>query len=604
MTALMQTAELTPEPPPAPSPTLAQLVKADRLRGQFASMPCAFIGSILGATLLAVTLFQRLTSPLLVSWLLLAYGNSLLGGLLWYRFRRLEPELAELPRWERRLALSAGLSGLIWGAGGLLLHVPGSFTQQIFVLLVMLSMTLTALLIAGGSVTAFVAFTCPVLCLSAVPFLMAGDGPSLMIGLATVALVPVLTLLAARLARVVRHTLKIQRHHKHVLEQLRVQKRRAEEACLGKSRFLAMASHDLRQPLHALRLFVQALQERQLPVHERELVANVRRSVDAMDELFDALLDISRLDAGAVRGRVASFPLEELFERLRFEFVIVAQQKGLRLSIHKTQACVRSDPDLLMQILRNLLSNALRYTQRGGVVMGCRWGRSQLRIEVWDSGCGIPPEQHVRVFQEFTQLDNPERDRRKGRGLGLAIVERLARLLSHPITLRSRVGVGTVFAVSLPRGVQQERARPPVVAGEQATAFDLSGLSVLVIEEDPAARASLERLLGRWGCQVVAVASGAQAIDSLGVLQRPLQVILVEYRLREQASGLMVLQRLEGGLGPEVPALVVMADSIQERRDCEAGGAPVLSKPVNPARLRTLLAHIAKDTRASARRAG
>jgi signal transduction histidine kinase/CheY-like chemotaxis protein len=601
------------EPEPAArvvttAPPLAQLVRAEQIRGQYGRLPAVCVGSALGATVLGVTLAHRLTGVALGGWLVLAYGSGGVFALLGYWFRRSRPALSEVASWERLLTFSATLAGLIWGAGGCLLHVPGSFAQQILVLLVMLGVALLALIAVAGSVITSLVFVAPVLFLSAVPFLMSGEPTSLLIGGGTLALLPLTIMLAQRLARDLRRAIEIQLRHRRLLGQLRVQKRAAEDACQAKSRFLAMASHDLRQPLHALSLFVQALQDRPLPLQERELVANVRRSVDAMDELFDALLEISRLDAGAVRGRVVTFPLEELFERLRFEFAGLAQQKELRFRVRRTQAFVRSDPELLAQILRNLLSNAMRYTERGGILMGCRSelaaGQARVRIEVWDTGCGIAPEQHERVFQEFTQLKNPERDRRKGLGLGLAIVDRLARLLSHSIALRSRVGKGSVFALSLPRGARHEHV-PVVAAGnDMAAAFDLTGIAVLLIDDDLAVRQVLERLLARWRCEVIAADSGAEAIGKLGALRRPPDIILVDYRLREQASAVTVLQRLEGELGPEVPALVVMAGSAQERRDCEGSGVPVLGKPVNPARLRTLLAHIAgRVARAGARRA-
>jgi signal transduction histidine kinase len=586
----------------APAPPLVPQVRAEQIRVVYRRLPLAFGGSALCAALLAVTLAHRLTTPLLTVWLVAACGNSALCALLWYGFRQTRPSLAELPRWERALLAQVTLAGLIWGSGGLLLHVPGSLALQIVVLLVMLHMTLSGLLIAGCSVTAFMAFVTPVLLLAAVAFLGDGDRTCTLIGLSTLALLPASCVLALRLARDQRRAIEIQLHHRRLAGQLRAQKRAAVDACQAKSRFLAMASHDLRQPLHALDLFVKALQERHLPLHERELVANVRRSVDAMEELFDALLHISRLDAGTVRRRVVTFPLEELFDRLRLELGPVAQQKGLRFVVGRTAAYVRSDPELLTQILRNLLSNAIRYTERGTVLMCGRREQGGVRIEVRDSGCGIAPAEQGRVFQEFTQLGNPEHDRRKGLGLGLAIVDRLARLLSHPVTLRSRVGVGSVFAVSMPQGKREEHV--PMVPTANLAGFDLSGITVLLLDDDLTVRAGLARLLARWNCEVITAGSGAEAVARLEGRPRPPDIILVEHRLREQACEVTVLQRLTGELGPEVPTVVVMAGGLAEACDCEASGVPVLGKPVNPARLRTLLAHIAaKAARTGARRA-
>src|SRR6185503_11715286 len=283
-----------------------------------------------------------------------------------------------------------------------------------------------------------------------------------------------------------------------LLEELRRQKEAAEEAAVAKSRFLAVASHDLRQPLHALGLFVQALQECSIAAQERHIIGNIRRSVDAMEELFNALLDISRLDAGVVQPRIVTIPLASVFDSLRFEYAPVAREKKLALIVMKTAVYVRSDLSLLSRIIRNLLSNALSYTDRGGVVLGCRRSGDCVRIEVWDSGRGIPADRHDEIFREFSQLDNPERDRRKGLGLGLAIVERLARLLGHTVELRSEVGRGSVFSITLPRGAQEDCVSidAPV---ETTTGFDLAGALVLVVDDEAAVQDGMAAVLRRWG---------------------------------------------------------------------------------------------------------
>jgi len=576
---------------PADDPAVQRL-QAEEVRLQYCNMPAAVLGTAIFATLMGVALSERLTPQALALWLGAAYGTSCLRYGLWRWFRRARPAATHMPRWGWMFIASTAMAGLVWGAGGMVLHMTGSFTQQILVLLVMVAVALTPLLLAATSFAAFVAFAYPVMLLSAMPFLLAGDAVYAAIGIATVLLLPLMTRLATHLCQASRASLEVRLRNIQLLAQLDEQKRAAEQANIAKSRFLAIASHDLRQPLHALDLFLQALQECPLPGQERQLVANIRRSVDAMEGLFDALLDISRLDAGAVRARMTTFPLEDLFERLRFEFGPVAQQKGLRLTIARTSLYGRSDPELLAQILRNLLANALRYTVDGGVLLGCRRAGEQLRIEVWDSGSGIPEDKRTLVFQEFTQLGNPERDRRKGLGLGLAIVERLGSLLGHPIGLRSEVGKGSIFSVTLVRGRPEEH-RPVEPDCRSHGAFDLSGMLALLIDDDVTIRHAIEGLLRKWRCDVIAAASGAEVVEKLTGVRRTPDIIIADYRLREEANGVALIERLRGEFNTEVPALLITAGTAAERRDCEASGVPVLAKPVNPARLRTLLAHIA-----------
>jgi CheY-like chemotaxis protein len=387
------------------------------------------------------------------------------------------------------------------------------------------------------------------------------------------------------------------------------QKEAAEEANIAKSRFLAVASHDLRQPLHALGLFVQALQESSIAAQERHLVGNIRRSVDAMEELFDALLDISRLDAGIVRPGFETFGLATLFDRLSFEFGPVAKQKGLSLSVMKTSVYICSDPTLVERIVRNLISNAIRYTDRGGLLLGCRRQEGGIRIEVWDTGRGIPAEKHREIFREFAQLDAVDQDPHKGLGLGLAIVERLAKLLDHEIRLRSIPGKGSVFSVAIPRGREEDVIANTAV--EHTTAFDLTGVLILVIDSEPAVRQAMEALLGKWNGEVITAASGAEMKDKLPLVLRVPGLIISDYRPRAPATlgagpTLAAIDMLRGEFNTEIPAVLLTGDTGTEHsaRDQEVAGLPVLQKPLNPAKLRTLIANLLRiDEKERTRRA-
>jgi signal transduction histidine kinase/CheY-like chemotaxis protein len=474
------------------------------------------------------------------------------------------------------------------------MHVHGALPYQLFVLLVTVGLAFSSAYLTAPYLPAFVSFVCPTFILASIPFFLDGDALHVGIGVTVLGALPLVIRYAKAVCAVFLEALAVRMRNTELVEQLRAQKRAAEEANVAKSRFLAVASHDLRQPLHALGLFVQALQDSVLPAHERQLVNNVRRSLDAMEELFDSLLDISRLDAGAVRARTETFPLATLFERLRFEYAPVAHQKGLSLTVMKTSVYVRSDPTLLARIVRNLVANAVRYTEHGGVVLGCRREGDAVRIEVWDSGPGIPADKRCLVFQEFTQLDNPERDRRKGLGLGLAIVERLARLLGHSVTLRSVVGKGSVFAVTLPRGRKEEHV-PAHSGAISSGAFDLTGVLVLVIDDEAAVREGMEVLLRKWGCEVVSAESGAEMRECAGALQRMPDFIISDYRLARAETGAAVVEMLRSEFNADIPALLVTGDTGAERyREGDRGGLPILHKPLNPARLRTLMANLVR----------
>jgi signal transduction histidine kinase/CheY-like chemotaxis protein len=594
----MQTLDVESSRGTPESPGRGEIIGAELIRAQYGNMPGAFIGSAVTASFMAAVLYDKLPPRNVLPWLIAAYVNCLIRIVLWKWFLRANPPTAELPRWGRYAVISAALAGIIWGATGIALNIPGSLSYQIVVLLVTTGLAFTSTYLAAPYLPAYRAFVYPTFVLAALPFLLAGDPWRLLIGLGTVALLPLILRYAATQCRALRASIDVRLRNAELVEELRAQKKAAEEANVAKSRFLAVASHDLRQPLHALELFVQALEDTSLPAHAHQLVGNVRRSVDSMGELFDALLDISRLDAGAVRARVETIPLAEVFERLAFEYTPVAKQKGLSLRVMNTSVYVRSDPTLLARIVRNLLANAVRYTERGRVTIGCRRRGDQVSVEVWDTGPGIPAEKYAEVFQEFAQLGNPERDRRKGLGLGLAIVERLAKLLGHGLELRSTVGKGSVFAVTVARGQYHDHAildpRTEITAH-----FDLNGRLVLLVQGELAAREALKELLTGWNCEVLMAASGAEMLALLGGLGRAPDLIIADGPAPGEA-GTAVVELLRNEFNADVPALLVSANA-GPAEDCD--GLPVLHRPFHPGRLRTLISNLLHAPVARARRA-
>jgi signal transduction histidine kinase len=353
----------------------------------------------------------------------------------------------------------------------------------------------------------------------------------------------------------------------------------------AKTRFLAAASHDLRQPLHALALTVGELRETARAPELGALARRIERSVDALEDLLDALLDVSKLDAGAVQPERRAFPLQPLLERLADEFAPAAEAKGLRFRVAPTSLWTESDPTLLGRCLLNLVANAVRYTREGGVVVGCRRRGGEAEIVVADSGIGIAAADQARIFEEFYQAGSPQRDRAQGLGLGLAIVERVARLLGHAVVVKSQLGHGSTFSVRVPIVAPRPDAEPaPAGAGASA---ELQGVRVLVIEDEPDVRAALEGLLRRWGCSVAAAASGGEALAAGRVSP---DLVLCDLRLGNDENGFDVLDRLRARWGTSLHGIIVTADASPERiADAHARGYPLLPKPIRPAKLRALV---------------
>jgi signal transduction histidine kinase/CheY-like chemotaxis protein len=371
-----------------------------------------------------------------------------------------------------------------------------------------------------------------------------------------------------------------------------------ELANLAKSRFLAAASHDLRQPVHALGLFVEQLHGHMKSAEGGRLVKRIDASVAAMNELFNALLDISRLDAGVLGTEIAEFPVAQVLKRIESTFAGAASEKELSLRVVPSSAWVRSDPILLERILLNLVSNAIRYTAVGGVVVGCRRRGESVRVEVWDTGIGIPEDQQRNIFGEFYRLAG--RNTHGGLGLGLAIVDRLCGLLGHPLELTSTVGRGSRFSITVALAVAhativEERDTvevhdtPPVVA-------DVSnGKLVVVIDDDPLVLDGMCGVLRTWGCRVVAAPSPDAILAGLARQDVP-DLIISDYRLAGGHAGITAIHDLRESFGAPIPAFLISGDTAPERlREAQESGHYLLHKPIRPMQLRAMLHHLLKS---------
>lgn len=376
-------------------------------------------------------------------------------------------------------------------------------------------------------------------------------------------------------------------------------RRIAEQANAAKTRFLAAASHDLRQPIHALGLLFATLADRVRDEQTAPLLEQIDDAVEAVDSMLSSLLDISKLDAGVVQPKIGPVDIGALLQRLNSEQQPIAGLTGNHLHVRPANAFARSDASMLHRILANLMSNALRYTCNGRIVVGARRRGEMIRIDVIDTGPGIHADSLEEIFVEFHQLGNPERDRRRGLGLGLAIVKRLASLLGHPIEVQSVVGRGSRFSITLPRTLEPQRPRRWSHA-EASVAPDLQGRRVLVLDDEASVLEAMHRLLERWGCEVVTTASPEEAQAHLASAAAPPELLIVDYRLRRHASGIETIGRLRELAGTPIPALVITGDTAPDRlREAQESGYPLLHKPVMPGRLRTAMQKLLRRDEAS-----
>ncbi len=396
-------------------------------------------------------------------------------------------------------------------------------------------------------------------------------------------------------SRAARTAIKLRFENIALVEQLREKtelaetaQREAEHANTAKSKFLAAASHDLRQPIHAQGLFLEVLSRTELSGHQHELVSSARSASEASGEMLNTLLDFSRIEAGVIEPQLQTFRLQPLLNKIENDLAPQVDAKDIVYRTRETQLAVSSDPVLVELIMRNLVSNAIRYTQRGGVLVACRRRGNQAVLEVWDTGVGIDPAQQQEVFREFHQLGNPERDRQKGLGLGLAIADGLARTLGHGLSLSSKPQHGSVFRLSLPCA---GNALPPAPAIIAPGSSQLHGVRVLVIDDDEIVRAGMCHLLRNWGCECLAAESIGQAL-AMARAHAP-DLLISDYRLREHDTGVSAIAAVRTQLGIDLPALLITGDTAPERlREATASGIPLLHKPVSPGQLYRRLAEL------------
>ncbi len=377
-----------------------------------------------------------------------------------------------------------------------------------------------------------------------------------------------------------------------LLENLAQEKNTAEQAVIAKNRFLAAASHDLRQPLHAMGMFLESLRCKESNADKLVIIENMSASAQALNGLFNNLLDVSKLDAEIIHFNPTHIDVGDMFERLHVEFKNAAAEKGIQVHSEHSACALYADSILLERVLRNLLSNAISYTNEGKVSLVCESSDGQYaHISVIDTGLGIPEHEQDNVFSEYHQLNNPERDRNKGLGLGLAIVQRLCDLMQLKVRMHSQVGIGTRFSLAVPIGdVNKIKA-----SQSEAGLPSLPSITIMVIDDEEAVLASMQSMLDQWGCRVVLAESARDALRAIALERICPDLIISDYRLRNNCTGVDAIAAVREALDSDTPGIIVTGDNSPMRlKEVNDSGLHLLHKPVNPDDMRSAIASLQK----------
>lgn len=539
------------------------------------------------------------------SHLLLLVGAMLIVLLLRYMDGRKFQRVQQLPDifpadWERRFMVGIGVTGILWGVVFQIVFIPDQPAIVLFVICFYAGLISSSSATTAARFPVFVVFVLPATLPLVFRVFQAGGALYNIMGMAFLVFVTANLLVVRTYSRIIRESIRLRFENVSLIHRLEEAKtvaeknqHIAEQAVFAKDKFLAAASHDLRQPLHAQGLYLDAM-ETYVQSRGVEHLQALRRTNAALSNLFNSLLDVSRLNAGIVEAQHGHCHLHDIVLPLHEEFKTRAAEKQLSLTLDCAPNLVAfTDPLLLARILRNLLSNAVRYTGKGGITLACQLtSNDTLKVAVTDTGIGIPETEQANIFDEYYQLDNPERDRSKGLGLGLAIVKKLADLLGLKVTCVSRSGQGSTFALEVPLGdaslLQQMRPANSVAS--------MAGAQVLVIDDEQEILRSMAALLGSWGCQTITAESAGEAVEKITQAGLQPDLIIADYRLRAGQIGAQAITVVRQHCQREVPAMIITGDTSEERlREASASGLYLLHKPVAPGRLRTVMNQLLKQ---------
>lgn len=487
--------------------------------------------------------------------------------------------------------------GIMWGMTGIIFFTPESITHIAFLIIFLFGMTSAGLNPLSASWLSFALFAIPALLPLAIQLILHNKDADVFIWLAITILTYLIALLvfSQTFFKSITQSLEIRYENLELVKKLRTQTEAAEKANRDKSSFLAAASHDLRQPIHSLSLFTSAITKEVHTDRGKALLTNIDNANQVMLDLLNSLLDISKLDAGVITPTFQQLEISTLIKTIADEYLPLANKNDLQLRWRSTQGIVKTDPVLLSNILRNLLQNAIRYTKSGKILFSCRKRKETVLIQVWDTGQGIEDKNHQLIFNEFQQLDNPERDQNKGLGLGLAICQRLSLLLDHSLTLKSKVGKGSVFSIELP--LVDEKNIDDKQSGKyyQKThkTIDFNKAVILVIDDNSIVLEATKQLLEGWGTTVLQADSVESAQQQATSYPNKVDIIIADYRLRNNTTGIQAIDAFNEMSAYPAAGLLLTGDTEADRlREASSHGLPLLHKPIKEAHLKNALSKI------------
>lgn len=567
----------------------ADRLLVEQLRLVYGNIGISVIPAFLLALLLVFTLHNDANRAALLLWcgaVMLTKTCSALDARR--RLRQLiEPNQAR--RLLRQQVVIHALDGVAWGALALVALDSATITGRVLIFAVLTGILGSSMSLLAPVWIVFVAFTLTLVAGATVWLWLSGDRFYQALSIAGLLYVASLIGQARNSAIAALAAIRLRFDNIDLVRQADAARTAAEQANLAKSKFLAAASHDLRQPIHAQGLFLDVLARSGLNAHQQEVLDSARSAWLASSDMLNTLLDFSRIEAGVVRPVLPPLRLQALLHKIENDLAPLADAKGLVYRSRETALTVCSDPALLELVLRNLVSNAIRYSETGGLLVACRRRGDQAVLEVWDTGIGIAEADRAEIFREFHQLGNAERDRSKGLGLGLAIADGLARALGHPLSLASAPGRGSVFRVTVPLADDHAVAE----AAPLPLAPQLARLRVLIIDDDAAVRSGMAQLLRSWGCECDAVESVDNALEL--VAGRAPELVISDYRLQGPRTGADAIVALRARLGAVVPALIITGDTAPERlREATASGIALLHKPLTPDQLQRALVELVR----------
>lgn len=486
------------------------------------------------------------------------------------------------------LIVCNALVGLLWGSLAWISISEASIFNTIVVVSVLVSLLVGLMNTLSPVFVVYVITASIIGVMSIAKLLLLNNSEFRDIGLFGLVATGTFILMARNMSIHTKKTIFLQLDNQDLIEKLEIETNKvraaqevAEMESQAKTKFLAAASHDIRQPIHALGLFLDVFSRSGLSDYQQKVLHNANSAFDACVEMLNTLLDFSKVDAGIVDVQVRPFHLQPLLNKLENEMAPLAENKNIYYRSKETSAIVVSDPNILELILRNLLSNAIRYTESGGVLIACRQRGAHTSLEIWDTGVGIDSAHHENIFKEFYQLGNTERDRRKGLGLGLAIVRGYSNMLQHKLAFTSVLGRGSVFKLTLLNSIEAPFENIPSPAAVQQP--DLN-IGVLIIDDDEGVRTGMVALFQSWGCQCSAAESIESAV-ALALNTEPL-IIISDYRLRNLETGAQAITAVRHACDKDIPALLITGDTAKDRLiEATNSGIPLLNKPVSPSML-------------------